>query len=127
MSAEEIRKLEAGRVLDSIVAMQVMGWKQSPAGNYPWQLAPPEAESMAPVKLCPNYSTDIAAAWEVVEKVLEDDSLGLSIYDTQLSFHRRDWIVHFIREKGMWAGSEAETLPLAICRAALLAVMGDES
>ncbi|RPJ36270.1 MAG: hypothetical protein EHM35_08405 [Planctomycetaceae bacterium] len=68
----------------------------------------------------PCYSTDIAAAWLVVEKLiakgyeftLEDDKQGFMC--------RFDWVSPVVVG---WAGVEhAPTAPLAICRAALAAV-----
>jgi hypothetical protein len=79
--------------------------------------------------VCPAYSTDIAAAWEVVEKVWA--TLPKTGYGTfRALLHRRDpdgrWICEFApNAHGDWrthATAEADTAPLAICLAALRAV-----
>lgn len=72
----------------------------------------------------PNYSTDISAAWEVVEKMMnkkyryvfrgnfEGDGLHWAAFDQQ------EWA----DSNPPWQSNLCESLPLAICRAALLAV-----
>jgi hypothetical protein len=76
-----------------------------------------------------RYSTGIAAAWEVVEKVWA--TLPKTGYGTfRALLHRRDpdgrWICEFAPDAhGDWsthATAEADTAPLAICLAALRAV-----
>ncbi len=96
----DIDKLEAGPELDALVAEKVMGME--PDG--PW--APPK------------YSTDIAAAWEVLMVLVGriPEPIGI-IIDKQGQF----FVV-----KGEQCDLEdvasASTAPLAICRAALKAV-----
>ena len=70
-----------------------------------------------------RYSTDIAAAWEVVEKLRND---GRFLQLDSLGFDGEQWRCFFAlteieEEKFPWVG-EADTAPLAICRAALKAV-----
>jgi hypothetical protein len=65
----------------------------------------------------PDYSTDIAAAWQVVEKFKQSGSFiqlwcGCSGPDAVWSARIHSWIV------------TADTVPLAICQAALLAITG---
>lgn len=67
-----------------------------------------------------QYSTDIADAWEVVEKLLPLFRFALAQIDSGTKwFAQFENIEHF----GEWKAFEAEedTAPLAICRAALLA------
>lgn len=100
-------QMPAGPELDAIIAEKVMGWKRVPG-----------TESGAWMDPCTNDgrmgswspSTDIAAAWEVVEK------LKLSLIPTN-----KGWIVsqHHLFEGPF---GEDETAPLAICRAALAAI-----
>lgn len=69
--------------------------------------------------LLKNYSTDIAAAWQVLEKV----------YEKTGHYEIQAWVRPYHRAN--LTGSEcdtyiAETAPLAICCAALLAMMDGE-
>lgn len=79
----------------------------------------------------PNYSTDIAAAWEVLEKafpVVEGQRSGFFA----IAFFSDGYKTTFVNEdqevmSGAYSGkvrlSQAPTAPLAICRAALKAVL----
>lgn len=117
----DIDKLVAGRELDALLAEKVMGWKPSKDGRYwdgpdasrhredgPWLDA---GESVW------SPSQDIVAAWEVLEKVQEIGSLQnfggfgwrCEIHTTTPGYHD--------------CAGEADTAPLAICRAALRSVL----
>lgn len=68
----------------------------------------------------PNYSTDIAAAWEVVERMKK---AGCT---TKLSVYRGHgyWCEFSNQPPLVCAGSEDDdSMPLAICRAALLTTL----
>ena len=80
-----VKSLEA---LDALVDKHVFGWEFTEPTAF--------------------YSTDIAAAWEVVEE------LDLSMYPLACTV---GWRFEFDRNEG----AEAETAPLAICLAALKA------
>lgn len=60
------------RQLDALIA-KFMGWKESPASNYEWQLSPPD-ENITVVRCVPHFSSDIACAMQVEERIKE---LGL--------------------------------------------------
>ena len=138
----DIDKLEAGRELDALVAEKVMGWTWC-AGPRPfdgmimrWLFAPGKEklslakgnEPMGSLSM-PHYSTDVAAAWEVVERLVDDGHCPGLIFDdnghwalplegTQncpMGPGPQDIATSFFIEADMWA----ETAPLAICRAAL--------
>ena len=112
MTRDEILNMEAGREMDALIAEKVMGLRVIRADWEPHNRG---------IKFDDfgNYSQDIAAAWEVVEK------LRLTItpnhcypvvkarwcVDTELKGKNDIWLVG------------AETAPLAICKAALLAVI----
>jgi len=145
VNAEQIRNMEAGREMDARVAEEVMGWewmRQEPGHkygggsiltkekckahliqpDYKWiewcELIPDDGQYPRGMNhSIPHYSTDIAAAWEVVEKL---DRGPVVIRVTA----GPETIVQFI---GYGGGASGPTAPLAICRAALHAVMGDES
>lgn len=79
MNAETIAQMEAGRELDALVAEKVMGWTMfsyqmlgsGGAGEFRW-IPPGRRDHVSNIAPVPRYSTDIAAAWEVVEKVTEN-------------------------------------------------------
>ena len=66
------------RELDALVAEKVMGWQDARA-FFPWPesgvmldnyaMMPPYGGAIRDIAHVPCYSTDIAAAWEVVEKL----------------------------------------------------------
>lgn len=58
--------MNAGRELDALIAEKVMGWYLDSTKEYHRKhIHSLGHNALAPV---PNFSTDIAAAWEVVEK-----------------------------------------------------------
>jgi hypothetical protein len=111
------------RELDALVAEEVFGWQRPPPEDQDFTVIPMTYEQWSTLAL-PHYSTDIAAAWEVVEKLSE-------------SF---EWVLESPtnREEGFtctFFGTEAdagwmpppgravaETVSKAICLAALMAV-----
>lgn len=137
----EIDALPAGPALDALVAERVMGW-----------VCPP-ATSVLPVRMwvgpsgrvhpeLPRFSTNIAAAWLVVERIGErvDDeqsldfswltlvhtgdgyaaSFDVSPHEVALDTISGNWWDNLqLLEYAGWA----KTAPLAICRAALKAVL----
>jgi hypothetical protein len=118
----EIDELQAGPDLDRLVAERVMNWKPpEPSGERIAYDGGPPLDERSPYRIKP-YSTDIAAAWEVLERL----------------YHLADFM-RLERDKTEWSctwwlgGSKiwhrdhratANTAPLAICRAALK-VVGD--
>ena len=139
LSLDAILSLPAGRELDALVAEKVMGlsvedyrypmgWKRGKAhswaeedvvlwGNILCILNPDGTRKLLDDGfhvVVPYYSTSIAAAWELVIK--------LDKYVFAVSRSYRGWYGDFSLEEthiGL-----ADTAPLAICRAALKAVMG---
>jgi len=127
MTREEILKLELGPELDRLVAEKVMGWKRTTEGAPPGCAYWKDDDGFVRANETPggslnwNPSTDIAAAWEVVEKlankgivvVIESEGALNNIYEVLFYRWGSDVIV------GIARGNICE----AICRAALLAVM----
>ena len=86
MNADEIRNMEAGREMDALVAEKVMGWKWDASNPLQHLLFGPDGAIGAVIFYdgrandggivqpldCPYYSTDIATAWEVVERILDN-------------------------------------------------------
>ena len=119
-------ELKAGRELDALVAEKVMGrvWAVAPMTAPIKVLIEPQFKTgdwqelkggeIASFGNLPLYSTDIAAAWEVVEKLRGDRiTVGVTAYDRDVECEIHIGGLHTVR---------AETAPLAICRAALKAV-----
>mgnify|MGYP001398960151 CR=1 FL=1 len=108
------------RELDARIAEHVMGWTD--VRLYCANSGDPEALGTAPGKnwreVVPDYSTDISAAWLVVQK------LGARGFMMHKSVVGNYWRARF--DIPVLAMEEpyvlAETAPLAICRAALLLV-----
>ena len=97
MTEQEIREMPAGREIDLLIGKYVM---------HELYVEPPA------------WSVDIALAWEVVERLRsEDKPLAVIPRDN-------DWLVGSAKALPIWrlVSMAAETAPLAICRAALLAV-----
>lgn len=128
-------ELRAGRELDAMIAERVMGAKWEAIGdngrtllcigseasgdrrNLAWRK--PDQCLMTLFSL-PPYSTSIAAAWEVVEKMTKD---GRAVFIDSAGFDPEMWRVCVSADdpEGQLP-SEAATAPLAICLAALEAV-----
>jgi hypothetical protein len=122
--------VKPGRELDQLIAEKVMGMKvyrrmgeDGPNPQYEKIEKVPEHCAVT----YPPYSTDISAAWEVVEK-LRNKTMAFSL--VTMWDHSKDklfWLAKF-----EWWGTERfefssqETAPLAICLAALKAT-GDFS
>lgn len=134
MTRDEILQLEPGPELDRLVAERVMGWHREPYRNekFPriiaqWKDANGEVMVSENIdgSLGWSPSIDIVAAWEVVE-VLYMRGMVPEVYGVWFT-RKKKWVAMFWYDTkdGMnTAKSEARSLPLAICRAALLAVMG---
>jgi ABA sandwich protein len=127
--------LAAGRELDALVAEKVMGWITfvsdygAPTSYYADPQTGRNVHWEKPNGIIKPFSpsTDIAAAWEVVEQCftiipVHQRQFGLNVV-AGLDPHPAD------TRRMVWrctlrhgTGGEAETAPLAICRAALKAV-----
>ena len=104
--------LQAGRELDALIAEKVMGYEcvcdEEPA-DCPIH-AKEDCYTLRP------YSTDIAAAWVVIEWC----RTNLNLLTTCIEW-KECWDVTFSDGVNCY-GAVAETVSLAICRAALKAV-----
>jgi hypothetical protein len=129
MTAEQIDAMPAGREMDALVAERVMGWVRHPDSMYRhWCERQPDGtlrflDQCEPLHTVRPWhpSTDIAAAWEVVEKLRGESfpwefSLGWRHIEPFVSFGRT------ANQKDEIGFSHGETAPLAICRAALKTV-----
>ena len=150
MTRDEILAMEAGRELDALVAERVMGWHQeyiisinneeTPIANTPEFMFPPDTHDFDDIERVPAYSTDIAAAWLVVEKMH-------SLYDASPNCEEGGTLLFAYNGGGSYAASfdgacdlvnewwevavsvpyvaHACSAPLAICQAALLSEISD--
>lgn len=117
------------RALDALVAEQVMGWTPTEywCDNQPVRgLVPPDG-GLRDVNRYPAYSSDLAAAWEVVEKMVERE--WHPRITGRFSGPTDPWHVGFTaRNCSGWNGrpdhtaSHPDSLPTAICLAALKAL-----
>mgnify|MGYP001144293395 CR=1 FL=1 len=106
LTREKILALQPGRELDALVAEKIFGVNNPDARWSP--------------------STDIAAAWEVVEKMSKTHFSEIAM--TELEDGTWGWMARFIlvlNEPYTVNGyrATAKTSPEAICKAALLAVI----
>ncbi|MAH46997.1 hypothetical protein CMI37_14315 [Candidatus Pacearchaeota archaeon] len=109
MTEEQIDQLEAGSELDALVAEKVLNLAPDVCG----------AIALNAVDSC-TYSTDIAAAWQVLEKV------GLLDGDKENCMLWRDDDTWIIGDVNFMCIASATSAQLAICRAALKAVNADD-
>jgi len=125
----KVTELPAGRALDALVAEKVMGWRNL----QPWTYGPPElvgtmsgqdpdiipTRAADEYRVVPRYSENVGDAWKVLEKMHDG---GWFFCVTQrnglpwCSVWREDGDTFSIE------GSVTDVLPVAICRAALLAL-----
>jgi len=125
---EEFRKsilgMPAGREMDALVAKKVMGWKIKHYGGdvFYWKL---KGKDIGLVDMW-EPSTNIADAWKVVEKFADMPHIFPEIRKSGV------WVCSIWKNDagkkdfGWISESHATTASLAICRAALLAVMANE-
>lgn len=133
--------MEAGRELDALIAEKVMGWKRmsymeaEPGCKYPsperitgyWHSLDLKEQRRA--EDCDDYyspedawspSTDIASAWEVVEKMGRHEiSIHMRSDSNTDCVTKRYYLMDYTCRALL---AEAETAPHAICLAALKAI-----
>ena len=119
MNKEDVLKMEAGPKMNQAIWWKIFNMEPTPENNDMLNL--------------PDYSTDIAAAWEVVEMLVGKDCESQDLFIECWS--DGEWFVAFhpmgysSREPmatcdGKKTGSPSA--PLAICRAALLTTLEEE-
>jgi hypothetical protein len=108
--------MKAGRELDALVAEKVIGWTNLIGSSYDVNFGgrPPGGKW----DIVPHYSTSIADAWLVVEKLKTLTADG----DIHIECLHGEWSVSTCHEEAWKGWSRADTAPLAICLAALEAV-----
>lgn len=116
--------MKAGRELDLLIAEKVMGLKIATVKG---DLVSPDTV-VAGVNDNPwrnhgikPYSTDIAAAWEVVEKMVASDKLVFNLTTQKLDGMTEFICILRLCEKSGYLKGTADTAPHAICLTALKA------
>jgi hypothetical protein len=107
---------KAGRELDALIAERVMCLSQDEMWGVNDFL---EDGSLVVMPNFPSYSSDIAAAWEVVEVLIGKHNLPFQIISGNVGTNDRplDFIASFGRRTG-----SAKTAEHAICLAALASI-----
>lgn len=125
--------MKAGRELDALVAERVMGWRvKGFAPGHGLRPLPPDSVTCLTAHTIPRFSTDIAAAWKVVERVATGYvlfRLGKEIYSgvcQSEDFFATFDFPHYGADKPQRkvTATSRESIPHAICIAALKAVGG---
>jgi len=108
-----IDEMSASRELDKLIAETVMGWTEVIYHRAPGAMLHGVPLDTPGIKYrVPEYSSDIAAAFAVIERVIADGGTP------QLYFSSGKW---WVRLGGLNSAHGASSAPLAICHAALLA------
>jgi hypothetical protein len=136
----DINEMQAGREMDVKIA-ELMGWiwiteDDDQPDQIPYLIDPDEDSYLVyypkvaekfpavyPSQGLPPFSTDIAAAWLVVEKFLDQHDFDLN----NLMDNDGEWMATIKPlNSDEYVMAKADTAPLAICRAALLARRGND-
>ena len=131
-------ELGAGRELDALVAEKVMGyrWREVRAKGstntvpvwegsaYRWPDGVYDARELAARGGPPVFSTSIAAAWQVVEKMREHPNVLLhTLHLVAYPYNRAYAAFAGLPDDGDFVEANGDhSVPLAICRAALRAI-----
>lgn len=120
-------EMQAGRELDALVAEKIMGYdvKWLPTALSDSQPHYANSDEGSGWLYCRHYSTDIAAAWLVVERMQCIDDRGWWPQVTWLQDFDgvNKWQASMHAPPRVWSAM-ADTAPLAICLAALAALGG---
>lgn len=127
MDREMILKMEPGRELDALVAEKVMGYTIE---RFTFRCDGMSEETMIWLQAENKYnqvsfSTDISAAWEVVEKMKQNEwSVTIQAYGNEPNeVTEYEVTFGFLNEK---PAAAVKSAPEAICKAALIAVLDKE-
>lgn len=126
LTREYILSLPAGRELDELIVEKVMGWEKVDNGRtseplYTWYHTKNGVRYDVTAKAWTfNPSRSISAAWEVVEKM--SYVKAECVFDLQLRY--QGFWATFNCEGKKFESQQQKTAPEAICKSALLAVIG---
>lgn len=113
MNREEVLRMQAGRKIDFLIAQKVMEKSFHSFDN-----GVPSAVSLKDHREIAHYSTNAYSAEKALEKVREKYPVVL--------LGTTSWDCKVFLPKGVVSSGLTESLPLAICRATLLAVIEEE-
>lgn len=143
LTRKEIVKLKAGSEMDRLIAEMVMGWTHvskdhqwnyftnMPCYGWPKEYygAPPEADIRPDLEAnwhrVPDYSTDIGPAWRIVKKLKESMIVRVESYRDHATAGIA-YLTSAIEPDFLSSFATADTVELAICRAALIAALEDK-
>jgi len=118
VTRDDILKMEAGPEMNALISSVVL--KQGEYIQHTTKLGTIQHVIKIPsgdLVLPDNHSTDIAAAWYVVEKMRTQGRIIMLVFDEEVK-------VEYLDNKPIpLILARADTAPLAICRAALLATV----
>ena len=112
----QIEQLDAGEELDWLVLHHVFDWKRGIAafGESPYRCRGQTFDALLPL------STDLALAWRVLDLAVARN-LRVTVTGAPVA-SAAGWEVRIAAPSGETAHAFGETVPVAICRAALRAV-----
>lgn len=111
MTREEIENMPAGVEMDAMIANSVMGWKD---------LKPEEVKTAIEHDMLLSFSSDISAAFQVLDSFENNGWM----YALGNDLHEYSCALCFAENGDKNAtGTSGASMSLAICRAALLAVI----
>ena len=123
MNKEDILKMEAGRGMDELILVHVFGYTKLPFPAMP-EFQKPTENGVDATYHVNRYSTSIQAAWDVVEKIMEmPSSVNIQCDFHSDANHFACYIHPYPRNDTKSIMEHAASAPLAICRAALSAVL----
>jgi hypothetical protein len=120
LTAEQVDEMEAGPGIDALIAIHVLGWVQEP-GDPPFWNVPDREYPYDTADWPPSFSTDIAAAWELVRRHKYYFWMHHSNDNDWLRKPSMLWTAGFAAPEKYKA--QAETPELVLCRAALKAAL----
>jgi hypothetical protein len=115
MTNEEIYNMPAGTEIEELILQHIFGFELLPPPAMP-KFQRPTNHGVETIDYPRPYSTDIWSAWSITDKL---PMLELFRYLDDDEETPAGWVARFDNEYE----ATAEYAPLAICRAALLAVM----
>ncbi len=143
LTRQQVESMPAGREMDGWIADKIIGLSTDPilhkaSGKIEWSpgaIFYPQDHWEYPE--IPSYSTDIAAAWQVVEKLnikfffqlskntkdYEDGIYTASFHDLNLLKRYGEAMQSPPKDAPTLWIAQAPTAPLAICRAALMTLL----
>ncbi len=123
MTRDEVLSMPAGREMDALVAEKVMGWNLSLSKDI-WCK---DGECLRDTDDW-SPSIDIAAAWELVEKFAHNHRNNLAVemgfsHFSLVAYPGGEWFCSLGLNDCVAHSAKAETAPLVICRASLIAIL----